>query len=104
MRILTVIDSLNLAGAEALIKDTVPRIVARGIDVSIAVLKEMPDSPFEREMHDKGVPFLSTAPGGIYSPLHVFSLARQMEDFDLVHVRLFPAYVWAPLAVKLSGR
>jgi hypothetical protein len=27
MRILTVIDSLNLAGAEALIKDTVPRMV-----------------------------------------------------------------------------
>jgi glycosyltransferase involved in cell wall biosynthesis len=103
MRILTVIDSLNLAGAEALIKDTVPRIISRGVDVTLAVLKEIPDSPFEREMRDKGIPFLPTAPGGIYSPAHVFSLARHIKKFDLVHVRLFPALLWVPLARRLSG-
>jgi glycosyltransferase involved in cell wall biosynthesis len=104
MRILTVIDSLNLAGAEALIKDTVPRIIERGVEVTLAVLKEIPESPFEREMRDKGVPFLPTARGGIYSPSHIFSLSKYIKDFDLVHVRLFPAYLWVPLAVKLSGK
>lgn len=104
MRILTVIDSLNLAGAEALIKDTVPRMVARGIHVTIAVLKEFPESSFEREMRERRIPFLPTSPGGIYSPSHIFGLSRYLGNFDLVHVRLFPASLWVPLALKLSGK
>lgn len=49
LRVLHVIDSLIQAGAEALFKDMVPRMRSAGIDVSIAVLKEL-DSPFENEL------------------------------------------------------
>ena len=102
MRVLHLIDSLIQAGAEALLKDMVPRMRAHGVDVSVAVLKEL-DSPFEQELRDKGIPFLPTAPGGIYSPGHLFNLRRHIPDFDVVHVYLFPAQLFAPVATNLAA-
>lgn len=102
MRVLHLIDSLILAGAEALVKDMVPRMRARGADVSVAVLKQL-DSPFEQELREKGIPFLPTALGGIYTPGHLLTLRRHIPDFDVVHVYLFPAQLFAPIAQILAG-
>jgi glycosyltransferase involved in cell wall biosynthesis len=101
MRVLHVIDSLIQAGAEALAKDMIPRMRAAGLDVSVAVLKHL-DSPFERELRDRGIPFLPTAQGGIYSSGHILSLARQISKFDMVQVYLFPAQLFTPLAAALA--
>lgn len=100
LRVLHIIDSLDQGGAEALVKDMVPRMRARRADVCVAVLKEL-DSPFERELHEKGIPFLPTAAGGIYSPTHVFSLMHHIQEFDLVQSHLFPAQLFTPLAAML---
>ena len=102
MRVLHVIDSLIQAGAEALVKDMVPRMRSAGIDVSVAVLKEL-DGPFERELREKNIAFLPTAPGGIYSPAHIFSLKRHIHKFDVIQVCLFPAQLFVPLAALLGG-
>jgi glycosyltransferase involved in cell wall biosynthesis len=102
VRVLQFIDSLILAGAEALVKDMVPRMRARGIDVSVGLLKEL-DSPFEHELRESGVQFLPTAWGGMYSPTHLYNLRRHIRTFDVVHVYLFPAQLFAPLAQVLAG-
>ena len=102
MRVLHLIDSLIPAGAEALVKDMVPRMMARGVDVSVAVLKEL-DSPFEQELRQKGIPFLPTALGGMYTPGHLLTLRRHIPDFDVVHAYLFPAQLFAPMATILAG-
>ena len=102
MRVLHLIDSLIQAGAEALVKDMVPRMRTRGVDVCVAVLKEL-DSPFERELREKGISFLPTVPGGFYNPGHLLSLRRYIPDFDVVHVYLFPAQLFAPIATILAG-
>lgn len=101
MRVLHVIDSLIQAGAEALVKDMVPRMRARGLEVTVAVLKEL-DSPFERELREKKIDFVPTARGGIYSPAHILSLKRQINKFDLIQTYLFPAQFFAPLAAALA--
>jgi hypothetical protein len=62
VRVLHVIDSLIQAGAEALVKDMVPRMRSAGLEVSVAVLKEL-DSPFEQELRENNIKFLHTAPG-----------------------------------------
>jgi glycosyltransferase involved in cell wall biosynthesis len=100
LRVLHIIDSLDQGGAEALVKDTVPRMRARRVDVCVAVLKEL-DGPFERELREKGIPFLPTAAGGVYSPTHVFSLMHHIREFDLVQAHLFPAQLFIPLAAML---
>ena len=102
MRVLHVIDSLIQAGAEALVKDMVPRMRSAGVEVSVAVLKEL-DSPFEQVLREDNITFLHTAPGGIYSPTHVLSLSRHIHKFDLIQTYLFPAQLFAPLAVMLAG-
>jgi glycosyltransferase involved in cell wall biosynthesis len=96
------IDSLVQAGAEALVKDMVPRMRSAGLEVSVAVLKEL-DSPFEQVLRENNITFLHTAPGGIYSPTHVLSLSRHIHKFDVIQTYLFPAQLFAPLAVMLAG-
>ena len=94
MRVLHIIDCLIQAGAEALVKDMVSRMRSAGVEVSVAVLKEL-DSPFERELREKSIAFLPTAWGGIYSPTHVPSLSRHIHKFDVIQM-------FAPLAVMLA--
>jgi glycosyltransferase involved in cell wall biosynthesis len=101
LRVLHVIDSLIQAGAEALVKDMVPRMRSAGVDVSVAVLTEL-DSPFERELRENNIPFLPTVRGGIYSPAHVLSLKRHVHKFDVIQVCLFPAQLFTPLAIMLA--
>ena len=101
MRVLHIIDSLGQGGAEALVKEMLPRMRALA-DICVAVLKEL-DSPFERELREQSIPFLPTAAGGIYSPTHVFSLMHHLQEFDLVHSHLFPAQLFTPLAAMLAG-
>lgn len=101
MRVLHLIDSLILAGAEALVKDMVPRMRARGLDVTVAVLKDL-DSPFEQELRRLTIPFLPTARGGLYSPAHLLTLQKHIPRFDIVHVYLFPAQLFAPLGQVLA--
>ena len=103
VRVLHLIDSLIQAGAEALVRDMVPRMRTRGVDVSVAVLKEL-DSPFERELREQGIPFLPTGLGGIYAPSHLLTLRRHIPDFDVVHVYLFPAQLFAPIATQQFGQ
>jgi len=97
LRVLQVIDSLILAGAERLVYDLIPRLAQRGVEPKVMVLKSL-ESPLERGLRERGVPFLPTPLGGLYSPAHVYALARHMSGFDLVHTHLFPAQLWVAIA------
>src|ERR1700694_429872 len=80
----------------------VPRMRARGVDVTVAVLQELHEGPFEQELRQRGVPFLPTAAGGIYSPAHVLSIRAHLQKFDIVQVCLFPAQFFVPVAALLA--
>ncbi|HYX70436.1 MAG TPA: glycosyltransferase [Terriglobales bacterium] len=97
MRVLQVIDSLILAGAEVLVRELAPRLRDRGAQVEVAVLKVL-DSPLERQLRELGIPCWLVREGSIYSPGQAWALARRIQDFDLIHAHLFPAQLWAPLA------
>src|SRR5690242_16195118 len=101
MRVLHVINSLILAGVEVLLREMAPRIRARGIEISLAVLKTL-DSPLEHELRAAGIHFLPIE-SSIYSPAHIRSLARHIGDYDVVHSYLFPAQLWVA-AARASAR
>jgi glycosyltransferase involved in cell wall biosynthesis len=103
MKVLHVINSLILAGVEVLLAEMVPRFRARGLEVEVAVLKPL-DSPLEHRLRDSGIPFLQNSVHRIYSPAHVFSLARRLHEFDLVQSYLFPAQLWVASAAVLAKR
>lgn len=101
MRVLHVINSLILAGAEVLLRELLPGFRGAGLDVTVAVLKTL-DSPLEHELRAQGYPFLPIE-SRIYSPGHVLSLARHINQFDVVHSYLFPAQLWVAMASALTG-
>jgi glycosyltransferase involved in cell wall biosynthesis len=101
MRVLHVIDSLPFAGVEVLLTELAPRLVERGFDASVALLKSL-DSPLERRLRATGVHFLPTPDFGIYSARHVFRLAPYFQHYDLVHAYLFPAQLWVAMAATVA--
>lgn len=101
MRILQVIDSLQLGGAETLLRDIAVRWKTGGLDFDIAVLKRT-DSHLEQELAAAGVQVKVSDAPGIYSWRQVSALARLLPGYDLVHVHLFPAQLWVALAAKVS--
>ena len=98
MRVLQLIDSLPLAGAEVLVKDVAPRLRRRGIECEVAVFRRL-NSPLESMLQDAGVPVHSTGAMNLYSPRQISPLAKLMREFDVVHVHFFPAQLWAVLGV-----
>lgn len=103
MKVLQVINSLEIGGAEVLLKDLVPRLQQRGIDLSMILLNST-GSQLECELENMGVCFLSTVQANLYSPMHMLRLSRQLQHFDVIHVHLFPAQLWVAIARRLSKK
>lgn len=103
MKVLQVINNLNIGGAEVLLKDLVLCMLQRGIDVSIALLNST-GSYLEQKYKEKKVCFLPMPKSSVYSPMQAFWLAKKLKNYDIVHVHLFPAQLWVALASMMSNR
>ncbi|MBC8142470.1 MAG: glycosyltransferase [Armatimonadetes bacterium] len=104
MRVLHLINDLRRAGAERLVTDLCTVQRNSGLSVSVAPLAPC-GSPLETLIAGAGVPLLlppRMIP--IRSPAHIFPLRRLFRGFDLVHVHLFPAQLWAFLAAASLGK
>ncbi|MBZ5647585.1 MAG: glycosyltransferase [Acidobacteriia bacterium] len=101
MRILQVIDSLQLGGAEVLLRDLALRWQKSGLEVDIAVLRTT-GSPLEQELSQAGIRVFPTGGGEIYSLSQVRALAKLLPGYDLIQVHLFPAQLWVAMAAKLA--
>jgi glycosyltransferase involved in cell wall biosynthesis len=55
-------------------------------------------SPLERSLLDQGIRLRYTGVESLYSPRQIASLSRLIRGYDIVHVHLFPAQLWAVLA------
>ncbi len=103
MRILQVIDSLNLGGAEVLVKEMSPRLRRLGYECDVVVLLRS-GSAIETSLEAAGVPLHDTGVNKIYSIRQVLPLARLIKSYDIVHVHLFPAQLWTILAARIGKR
>ena len=58
----------------------------------------------QAQLRDAGVPVTVSGRSGAYSPRQVTELATTMarSRFDLVHVHLYPAQLWAAMALRFS--
>jgi glycosyltransferase involved in cell wall biosynthesis len=102
MRLLQVIDSLRIGGAEVLVRNMAPRLRQRGIDCEVLVLSRS-QSSLEVSLQRDGIKVVDTGDLEIYSPRQVPILAKMIRGFDLVHVHLFPAQLWVVLAAQLQS-
>ena len=103
MRILQVINSLKTGGAEKLIIDSVPFYQKKGLDVDVLLLNDNP-SDFRHilEQKTRGNVFGLTK-YSVYNPFLIFKIIPFLNNYNVIHVHLFPALYWVVLATSLSN-
>lgn len=103
MKILHIIDGLTMGGAENLLIGLAGEQKARGNDVTVAPLVCASHTPVRDKLEERGVkvrPFSEN--GSCYNPLLIFKIARIINNYDIVHVHLFPALYWVGVAKLIS--
>lgn len=103
MRVLHVINSLQLGGAEALLSYLVPHLHRRGMAVVLYVLNRT-QSPLEQDLVTGGAKVYFSGRASVYSAAHVLHLARHLRHnrYDLGHVHLFPSQLWTAFAARMA--
>lgn len=94
MRVLHVITYLSDGGgAEKLMEDLIPTMKDKGIDVSIAVLRDI-DTANYRHLRSEGINIIKVGRGDkLYSLSKMLRLLKIMKDFDVVHTHLTPPFL-----------
>lgn len=103
MRVLQIIHTLELAGAEVLVHDLVVGLNRRGVECSVYLLQST-GSQMQRSLLGQGVAIHGEAGIPLYSPRHVWRLAAHLRayKYDVLNVHLFPAQLWAAIAVNVA--
>ena len=85
MKILQVITSLHIGGAEKLIVDMVPKYQERGYEVDV-LLFDGTETPFTKQLMNKGIKIYDFGIGNhVYNPLNIFRLIPFLKKYDIVH-------------------
>ena len=96
MKILHIISSLELGGAQRLLSDMLP-IMAKQHDVSLLVNVQI-HNELQEKIEKAGVHVISLDKSDIYSLKNVWRIMKKMRGMDVVHVHLFPSLYWVALA------
>lgn len=85
MRILHVITSLRMGGAEKLITEIVPLLIEMGHDVDVCVFDGVV-TDFTKLLTGRGIKIISFGKNcNVYNPLFISKLFRLMKGYDVVH-------------------
>lgn len=108
MKILHVIDTMAVGGAQKMVYDFVLRQKKYGHDVSVLSLIQS-DSFLETDIIKQGIEMnfiypLTASIRKIYNPLTVLKLGKYIKGVDVVHVHLFPANYWCAIYKFLFNR
>jgi glycosyltransferase involved in cell wall biosynthesis len=98
MKIAHLINSLATGGAEKLVVETVPLYQQAGITTDVIVANGT-NHPFTQQLHASSkTKIISLGLGSVYNPLLIFKLMRLLNNYDIIHVHLFPVQYFAVVA------
>ena len=104
MKVLHIINSLTVGGAEKLLVDSLPTLTQKGVETTLLVLGSDNNEFFVNTCKSNNIPIIILNKKNIYSPLLVLVLKKIIRHYDLVHVHLFPAQYWVAAAARLLPR
>ena len=99
MKVLHVISSLEIGGAQRLLSDLLPIQKQQGIDVSLLVLKSE-DNDFSRKVSEAGVPIISLNVKSFRNPFLAFRVRSIIKNYEIVHAHLVHALYLCSLAAR----
>lgn len=103
MKILHVITSMAVGGAEALVCQLAPLFRDRGHDVEVALF-DGSDTVLTQRLDQAGIKIHRFSRGGsVYNPMHIVRLARLMRKFDIVHTHNTSPQFFAAIAGVLCS-
>lgn len=97
MRLLHVITSLEIGGAQRLLSALLPIQKIQGIDISLLVYERV-DNNFTHQIEEADIPIISLNAHNFKSPQNIFRLRKIFKNYDIIHVHLFPSLYWSALA------
>lgn len=101
MKILHVITSLEIGGAQRLLAELLP-LQASTIDVSLLIYERI-GNDFEKTIEQAGIKIICLNEHSFHNPCVIFRLRQIFKNYDLVHAHLFPTIYWASVAAKGLG-
>jgi glycosyltransferase involved in cell wall biosynthesis len=103
MKILHIITSLELGGAEKLLSELIPLQKELGYDVELMILSDI-NSVFEKDLIKRGIKVSVSKYNSKVSSLNIFAIAEKIrkENYDIVHVHLVHAQYWTRFAKILD--
>ena len=99
MRILHIITSLNIGGAEKLMVDLLPRLKEKRVDVELLLFVGN-RTMFYEQLEKEGVQIHAFSDGGsVYNPKHLWRLYRflQKNKFDVIHTHNTAPQIFAAI-------
>lgn len=101
MKILHVINSMEIGGAQRLLSELLP-FQSEKEDVTLLVFKRL-NNEFEKKIIEAGIPIISLDENNFYNPAIIIRMRRILRNFSIIHVHLFPSlYLAATAAVGLD--
>ncbi len=104
MKILHVITSLRIGGAEKLMVDLLPRLRDLNHEVDLCIFDGV-RTPFYQVLEERGIHIFPLQRGGsVYDPRNILSLIRIMKDYDIVHTHNTACQLYSAVAHLFSSR
>lgn len=104
MRILQVITSLDMGGAETLVVNLIPRLQALGNKVDLCVF-DGTETPLTKRLKSESSDTKIYALGsGVYNPLYILKLVKIMKNYDIVHTHNSSPQLFVAIANIFSSR
>jgi glycosyltransferase involved in cell wall biosynthesis len=102
MKVLQVISSLFMGGAEKLLAESVPLYQSQGLKVDLLLLNGSETSLMKDLKSKTKGRIYSLGNGSVYNPMHIFKILSYLKKYDILHVHLFPTLYWVAIAKMIS--
>ena len=103
MKILHVITSLKIGGAEKLLVDMLPILNSTGHNADVLVF-DGTNTPFMQMLIDKGINVYHLSIGGcVYNPMNIFKLIPYLREYDIIHTHNTATQLFAAIAKVLCS-
>ncbi|WP_286849800.1 MULTISPECIES: glycosyltransferase [Sphingobacterium] len=96
MKVLIVVNSLNVGGAENLICESLP--FYKKCEVDLAVLTRKNDILSEKAQSNSKGEIFFLGEGSVYNPLVIIKLISLIKMYDTIHIHLFPSLYFVVIA------
>lgn len=97
MKVLHIISSLEIGGAQRLLSDLLPIQKQQGMDVGLLVNVNV-ENDFAVRIQEAGIKIISLEEPNLHSFSNIFRIRKIIKGYDVIHVHLFPSVYWVALA------